>query len=144
MISAASLCATYATLEYHKGKTLSEWSFLITLNSLLSIFATVGQMAMMKPVVECLSQLKWLWFIRKSRRLNNFQSFDDASRGPTGSLALLGKLGGLHLASLGAAITVIAIAFGPVSQQVVTYPLHLNAVGNASLPRAVFFTVNGT
>lgn len=93
-------------------------------------------MGMMKPVVECISQLKWIWFFRKEK-LMDFGLFNDASRGPTGSLYLLGKLRGLHLISLGAIITVISIAFGPFSQQVVSYPPRLQPVGNATVPSVV-------
>lgn len=66
---------------------------------------------MMKPIIECISQLKWLWFIRK-QKISGFQVFDDASRGPTGCLLLLGKLRGLHLVSLGAIVTIISTGFG--------------------------------
>lgn len=123
-IAALSIAGIVIILESHKNKPLPKWNFGITLNSLISILATTGQMAMTKPIVECINQLKWLWFLRREKILG-FQAFDDASRGPTGSLALLAKLRGLHLVSLGAAITVVAVAFGPFAQQVVTYPLVL-------------------
>lgn len=100
-------------------------------------------MAMMKPIVECISQLKWLWFVRKERLLG-FQAFDDASRGPTGSLVLLGKLRGFHLVSLGAAITIVAVAFGPFTQQVVTYPLSLRPNGVVTTVPQAFNYTGGT
>lgn len=79
------------------------------------------------------------WFARK-RRLVSFQALDDASRGPTGSLVLFWKLHGIHLVTLGAAITVISAAFSPFAQQIITYPLRLHPVGSAHIPQ-VF---NGT
>lgn len=94
---------------------------------------------MMKPIVECISQLKWLWFVRKER-ISGFQAFDDASRGPTGCLALLGKLRGMHLVSLGAAVTIAPVAFGPFAQQVVSYPLRLHATGIAVVPQVFNYT----
>lgn len=94
---------------------------------------------MMTPVVECISQLKWLWFVRK-QKLVDFQAFDDASRGPTGSLILIGKLRGLHLVILGAIIAVFSIVFGAFAQQVVTYPLHLHPSGNATTPMILNIT----
>lgn len=139
IIASISLIAIVIVLESHKSKPLPEWPFQITINSLISVFATIGQMAMMKPVVECISQLKWLWLVRKEK-LAHFQIFDDASRGPTGSLLLLGKVRGLHLISLGAAITVFSIAFGAFAQQVVTYPLYLRPVGEASVPLVLNYT----
>lgn len=112
VIAALSLAGIVIILQSQKNKPFPKWHFGITINSVIFILATIAQMAMMKPVVECISQLKWLWFLRR-KQISGFQAFDDASRGPTGSLALLGKLGGLHLVSLRAAITVISVAFGP-------------------------------
>lgn len=86
-----------------------------------------------------MSQLKWLWFVRK-QKLTEFGAFDNASRGPTGSLLLLGKLRGLHLISLGAIITIISITFGPFTQQVVSYPSRLQIVGNATTSSVVNYT----
>lgn len=139
VIAALSLVAIVIALEVHKHQPVPEWGLGITLNSLISIFATIGQMAMMKPVVECISQLKWLWFIRREN-LAGIQEFDGASRGPTGSLILLGKLRGIHLVSLGAAITIISAAFGPFAQQVVSYPLRLHPVGTASAHQVFNYT----
>lgn len=83
--------------------------------------------------------------MQKSHRLTEFQDFDNASRGPTGSLVLLGKLRGIHLVSLGAFITIATIAFGPVSQQAVSFPLRWQPDddANATLSRATFFTAAG-
>lgn len=118
---------------------LPQWPFSITINSLISVFATISQMAMMMPVVECISQLKWLWFVRK-QKLADFDAFDEASRGPTGSLMLLGKIGLTHLASLGALIAILSIAFGAFAQQVVTYPLRQEPTGTASTPMVLNYT----
>jgi len=111
----------------------------ITLNSFVSIFATIGQMAIMKPMAECISQLKWLWFSGKEKLLG-FQALDDASRGPTGSLLFLWKIHAMHLVSLGAAITVVSVTFGPFAQQVVMYPLRLHPVGIATVPQVFNYT----
>lgn len=53
---------------------------------------------------------------------------------------LLGRLRGLHLITLGAAIAVSSIAFGAFAQQVVTCPLHSQPTGNASVPLVINFT----
>ena len=48
----------------------------------------------MIPVIECISQLKWLWFVDRYRILADFDVFDRASRGSWGSLQLLTLLRG--------------------------------------------------
>jgi hypothetical protein len=67
-----------------------------TLNTLLALFATLSKFAFI-PVVEGLGQRKWLWFLSKDRPLAQFEDFDDATRGPWGSLKLLFKLRRLYV-----------------------------------------------
>lgn len=138
LFGALSIGAIIITLNIHNGRPLPDWPFGITLNALISIFATIGEMAMMRPVTECISQLKWLWF-RKRRPLNEFEAFDEASRGRLGSLRLAWKLRGMHLASLGAAITVIGLAFGPFTQQVLSYPSKSIAIGVTTTPQVLAY-----
>ena len=48
----------------------------------------------MIPVIECISQLKWLWFADRYKTLADFDRFDRASRGSWGSFLLLTFLRG--------------------------------------------------
>ncbi|KAF4439717.1 hypothetical protein FACUT_3933 [Fusarium acutatum] len=50
--------------------------------------------SMVIPVSEGLSQLKWNAFARSQRPLDDLKTFDQASRGPFGSLLLLSKTRG--------------------------------------------------
>lgn len=74
------------------------------------------------------------------RKLLEFQAFDDASRGPMGSLVLFGKLHGLRLVCLGAAITIVSTFFGPFTQQVVRYPSHPQSIGAAFTTQVFNYT----
>ncbi|KAF5503032.1 hypothetical protein CGCF413_v005852 [Colletotrichum fructicola] len=71
-----------------------------------------------------LGQLKWEWF-SQPRRLADVVLFDDASRGPWGSLMLLVKqtfrLEHSYVASIGAIITIAALAIDPFSQAMIEY-----------------------
>ncbi|CAG8237339.1 unnamed protein product [Penicillium salamii] len=49
-------------------------------------------------------------------------AFDDASRGPMGSMSLLFRQQGQSIASLGAAILILMLAFEPFVQQILSYP----------------------
>lgn len=89
IVSSCSVFAIFIILMHYDGRPLPEWPFKITLNTLLAVFSTVAKAALMIPVVEGISQLKWLWFAKKSRRLIDFEAFDKASRGPWGSFQLL-------------------------------------------------------
>ncbi|ORY13276.1 hypothetical protein BCR34DRAFT_481322, partial [Clohesyomyces aquaticus] len=54
-----------------------------------SVFSAVAKAALILPVSEAIGQLKWMCF-RDESRLWGFLAFDGASRGPWGSLILLG------------------------------------------------------
>lgn len=65
----------------------------ITLNAFVAVFSAVAKAALILPVSEAIGQLKWIWF-RDGRRLYDFHAFDNASRGPLGSVLLLGTTKG--------------------------------------------------
>jgi Protein of unknown function (DUF3176) len=79
--------------------------------------------ALLLPVGACLSQSKWAWFYSEKKPLQHFQIFDAASRGPMGAAWLLCQINSWHLASIGAIVTLIALASDAFVQQSVTYPL---------------------
>ncbi|KAH8674232.1 hypothetical protein BX600DRAFT_509418 [Xylariales sp. PMI_506] len=136
VIALLAIMATVVTLRTHDGLPLPEWPLGISINALVSIYSIILKAAMMVAVAESLSQLKWSWYTRP-RPLSDISAFDRASRGLWGSLKLMVRLRGMHLASFGAAITILSIANEPFIQQVIhTYPCpQTSATGVATLPR---------
>ena len=126
-------------LSVTQNKPLSHWKFPIQPNSLVSVFSTLSNFAMLLGVSEGISQLKWIYFQERRHRLFDLQVFDEASRGPLGSFRLLWMLK-LHavVASVGAIITIVALAMDPFTQQVLAFPaLTVNATNaTAALPIA--------
>lgn len=58
----------------------------------------------------CISQLKWIYFEQKGRRLVDLQIFNEASRGPFGALSLILHIRwGATIASLGALLMILAL-----------------------------------
>lgn len=138
LLAALSIVAIIITLHLHNGHSLPDWPLHLTINTLLSVFSTIGEISIMYPVTECISQLKWLWFTTNSHPLDQFQAFDAASRGRFGSLRLFWKLRSFrNLVSIGATLSVITLAFGPFVQQVITTPSRLEAVGLATTPQVL-------
>lgn len=118
-LAVASTIAVIAVLIFVQGKPLAEWKMSIQPNSLVAIFSTIAKSALLVPIAECISQLKWTYF-ESPRALSQLQVFDSASRGPWGALVLLWKTKATALlASLGAFITILLLAFEPFTQQVV-------------------------
>jgi len=142
-ISMTAIIAIVAILASHDGGPLSEWNYSITLNSLISLFATVAKAALLLPVGQVLGQLKWIWFHQRARRLDHLQTFDDASRGPWGALQLLySTRGKARLAAWGAIITLAALAIDPFAQQVITYESRRVASGSSGVARCQNWTTN--
>ncbi|KAH4007081.1 hypothetical protein HBI56_027750 [Parastagonospora nodorum] len=110
----------------------------ITLNAFIAVFSAIARAAMILPVSESIGQLKWIWF-KEERKLADFLAFDNASRGPWGSLILLGTTMCRRLVSVGAAITVLALAFEPFFQQSVSFPSRNMVTGNATLSVATSY-----
>ncbi|KXS99459.1 hypothetical protein AC578_3785 [Pseudocercospora eumusae] len=103
----------------------------ITPNALLSIITTIQRASLLLPVAESVGQLKWLYLESTSRRLIDLEAFDEASRGPIGSLNLLWRTRGRALlAGLGALLAVLALATEPFTQQALTYLVKLDLVTN--------------
>ncbi|CAG8178792.1 unnamed protein product [Penicillium salamii] len=85
----------------------------ITLNSVISILGTASKSSLIFAVAESLGQLKWI-------------------RGPWGSVVMLWQHKGASIASLGALITILALAFDPFLQQVLTFPLRQIPIRSSS------------
>ncbi|CAG7915945.1 unnamed protein product [Penicillium olsonii] len=119
--SIACLVSIYGILLAHNGKPRPEFSYNISLNAIISVLATACKSSLVFVVGAGLSQLKWLWY-QNRRQLSSIQAFDDASRGPMGSISLLFRLQGQSIASLGAAILILMLAFEPFVQQILSYP----------------------
>lgn len=95
VICALSIIAIVIILRVYDQKRLPQWPLSITINTAISVFATISQMTMLEPVTESISQLKWIWFTKRAQQLSDFDAFDQASRGAWGSLLFIAKLRGL-------------------------------------------------
>ncbi|KAH8202000.1 hypothetical protein TruAng_003843 [Truncatella angustata] len=140
LVSAIAVAVIVLTVAMTDGKPLPTWPMNVTLNSFISFMTTLMKAAAVVPVAECISQLKWLW-LREAVAVRDIQTFDEASRGTWGSVKLLVDTRGIHLAKLGALITIILLAVEPCVQQVITYqtePIVLTGY-NSSAPVASMY-----
>lgn len=128
-MSFSILCflAIVCLLRGYDQKTSPTFTRGITLNSIISVLSAASKSSMIYAVTASIGQLKWNWFYTKRERLQHIQLFDDASRGPWGSMIMLFSHKGCSLASLGAAIIILVFAFDPFMQQILTYPIRQTA-----------------
>lgn len=116
----------------------TNWPLGLTVNTYIAILSRIASAALVLPASEALGQLKWSWFQGDSKKMWDFEIFDNASRGPWGSFLLLVRTKGRTLAALGAAITVFAMALDPFFQQVAHYPQRWELqTQNGSIPRVL-------
>ncbi|KAK8085882.1 hypothetical protein PG997_007153 [Apiospora hydei] len=92
----------------------------ITINSLVALLTSLSRLAFMVPLVQGMSQLKWVWFSSKPRPLSDFQLYDEASRGPWGGVKILFKFKGF-LGSLAALVTLSGILTSTLTQQALQF-----------------------
>lgn len=133
--SIACITAVLVILIETDDTSLSAWKFPIALNALVSTFLTLSKTALMVPVAACISQLKWIHF-EKANRVNELEVFEEASRGPWGSMELLFRL--KHktralLAIWGCIITISALAMDPFAQQILNFPIRQTLTSKANV-----------
>lgn len=78
---------------------VKSFEFKVTINSVISILATLVKSSLFVPLAAALGQQKWLWFQGGAQKLSDFQQFDAANRGPLGSLILIWSLRGRYVES---------------------------------------------
>lgn len=124
--SACCMAAIIGVLIHLQDDKLSNWTLDrrtgLTLNAYISVLSKMAGASLILPVSEALGQLKWSWFLQHSKQMWDFEIFDNASRGPWGSLLLLIRTKGKALAALGAMITLGLMTLDPFFQQVVDFP----------------------
>lgn len=88
-LSLVCFAAIVIVLVIYRERSIRDWKFPITLNTLIAILASVGDALLAGPLSAILGQTKWEWFRQKERPVTHFQEFEDASRGFFGSLKFL-------------------------------------------------------
>jgi len=158
-VSATSIVAITATLKYYDGTKSPELPYGITLNAIVSLLATISRSMLICAVSMRIGQLKWCRYHERERNVEDirtivrvttphnashklFEAFADifclvqdaASCGPLGSAISLFCLRARPLASFGAIIIILALAFDPFIQQILQYPSILSPDRNKESP----------
>ncbi|CAI0644526.1 unnamed protein product [Colletotrichum noveboracense] len=145
--SAGCLGSIVALLILYDGKPQESWSSnVLTLNGLVALLATLCRTFFMVAISAALAQGKWNQLSGRNDashyQLRDFAIFDDAAKGPWGSAKLLWRFKGFHIACLGAALSILSLAFGLFSQQLIglrTIEITNDSVGaTGRVPRATF------
>ncbi|KAF2472344.1 uncharacterized protein BDR25DRAFT_333249 [Lindgomyces ingoldianus] len=130
IIGALCMAAIVGILWKLNGKKVPRWP----LNTYIAVLSKIASASLIFPISEALGQLKWSWFRGDSKRMWDFEIFDNASRGPWGSFLLLTRTKCKTFAALGAALTLVSLTLDPFFQQVVDLPSRWTLQGNSSIP----------
>ncbi|KAK2750848.1 hypothetical protein CKAH01_17918 [Colletotrichum kahawae] len=131
-LSIASLAALILFLLAINHKPPPSWPSGITVNTVVASLSTVARTAFTVPVAEGLSQCKWNWFKKRPRPIEDFSLFDEASRGPWGSVCLLFRTKGWMIGILSALLLTSSVATSTLTQSAVKYPGRVELEGNAT------------
>lgn len=80
------------TLALHDNQPLPNWPWGITINALVSLLSTFATSGLVVVLTSIIGQTRWVEFATQKRRISEFEIYDEASRGPLGSLRLLLRL----------------------------------------------------
>ncbi|PPJ54299.1 hypothetical protein CBER1_06142 [Cercospora berteroae] len=133
LLSIGTFCAIAAILFVFSDTSYSSWHSVLQPSTIISALSTVSQSALLMVVSEGIGQLKWVYFSQRAQRLQDFDIFDNASRGPLGCVQLLYKINWrATMASIGAIVTLVALAMAPFVQQVVSIEQRFGAESTAT------------
>ncbi|KAK4195629.1 hypothetical protein QBC40DRAFT_18808 [Triangularia verruculosa] len=121
LLSISCVLALVSILSSYDGRPLADWTLGVTLNTVIALLSTICRMAFIYPLAQALAQQRWNWY-KRPRSFDDFRIFDDASRGPWGSLRLLVRMRGRPLSAVACLILVTSIATSTLTQSVVIYP----------------------
>ncbi|KAH8651553.1 hypothetical protein BGZ60DRAFT_569190 [Tricladium varicosporioides] len=149
IVSCAFTCVLFAgiivILRAYDHRPLPQMPFKISMNSLLSILVTIQKAMIGFVAAQGIGQLKWQWF-GMPRRLQDMSTFDGASRGPTGAVYFLARVGFRDITtSLGCFVVILVLLADPFTQQTLQYyPCSIKAPElSATIPIANNFTTSG-
>lgn len=131
-LSLVSTVLLFVLLVKVEDIALQSWPHQIQINSVVAILTAVSRTAMVVPLAACISQLKWRHF-ESPNRLSHLQDYDNASRGPWGSLLILFnfRVGDLLAWAL-ALWTVASLGISPSAQQILEFPNRRVAMRNVT------------
>jgi hypothetical protein len=88
-VSGSACFSLIALLIIHDSRPITSWTFFLPLNAVVSILGAISRSSLAFAISDSIGQSKWNWFKIHSGPLATFNRFDEATRGPWGSMKLL-------------------------------------------------------
>ncbi|KAI1748211.1 hypothetical protein F4782DRAFT_518099, partial [Xylaria castorea] len=116
-ISSAAFGAQLAVLYAYAASPLPGLPYGITLNALISTLSAFSTSTLIAVASSIVGQQKWVHLSRAKVSLSDLALYDEASRGPLGSLILLAKAREWGITSIATIVIVLSLAITPFVQQ---------------------------
>jgi hypothetical protein len=88
-LGTAAIFTIMILLSGFRNQPTEQWKSRIQMNAMIAALAQTAQTALLVPIASSIGQLKWIWFQQKPRSTIDLERYDQASRGPEGSIKLL-------------------------------------------------------
>ncbi|TRX96904.1 hypothetical protein FHL15_002210 [Xylaria flabelliformis] len=115
--SSAAFGAQLAVLYAYAASPLPDLPYGITLNALISTLSAFSTSTLIAVASSIVGQQKWVHLSRAEVSLSDITLYDEASRGPLGSLILLVKAREWGITSIATVVIVLSLAITPFVQQ---------------------------
>lgn len=137
-VATAALVAIYAVLHESHNRLKPDFSHGITLNTIISLLIEVFTLGVGVVLAAVAGQIKWNWFWTRPRRLDDFRIFDNVLGSPLGAVKMLAtpRIASKSIVSVISVLTLLSLAVGPFSQQLLRYESRPVALDVASIPRS--------
>ncbi|KAI1448589.1 hypothetical protein F5Y02DRAFT_373985 [Annulohypoxylon stygium] len=108
------------------GQPVPHWNSNLQYGTVIIAIMSCFRIALKAVLESCISQGAWIWVsgFRKGSveaKIEDFKMFDEAATGLWGSLVLIWRMRGRHLACVGAAIMILAQGFETFSSGMVGF-----------------------
>ncbi|KAH8173784.1 hypothetical protein LIA77_05203 [Sarocladium implicatum] len=121
------LMALVMVLSTFNNKPLPDLPLSLTLNTIVAILATAIRAVTVFLIGQGISQAKWNQFVGIEKPLLNLHVYDEASRGPWGSLIMVLRTRGSALAVLSSFLLITSLASSTLTQSAIAYKPRLVA-----------------
>jgi len=88
-LGTAAIFTIMILLSGFRNQPTEQWKSRVQMNAMIAALAQTAQTALLVPIASSIGQLKWIWFQQKPRSTIDLERYDQASRGPEGSIKLL-------------------------------------------------------
>ncbi|KAF1809845.1 hypothetical protein P152DRAFT_379587, partial [Eremomyces bilateralis CBS 781.70] len=87
-LGSVALGAIFLLLIIYQDQAFDNWDGALQLSTVVAVLSQAAQSFLAISISSCIGQSKW-FLLRERNRMIELETFDEASRGPEGSLKMI-------------------------------------------------------